>query len=160
LAHDQRTHASDHPISQTEVGGTSPGAIENQQLLLDEYGLGHHGTRPARTGEPGDSRQEADNQDSQVTHRTIVTSERNPGNAKELGIRHAQDQQLLLDVHGFGQHGARAAGPGEPDDRRQQMEKQDGQIAHGTIVTACEIKEVLRDLTIRHAHVHAAPLHY
>jgi hypothetical protein len=31
-----------------------------------------------------------DNQDSQVAHRTIVTSERNPGNEKELGIRHAQ----------------------------------------------------------------------
>lgn len=27
--------------------GTSPGAIENQQLLLDEYGFGHHGTRAA-----------------------------------------------------------------------------------------------------------------
>ena len=73
-AHDQRTHAGDHPISQTEVGGTSPGAIENQQLLLDEYGLGHHGTRPARSGEPGDSRQEVDNQDSQVAHRTIVAT--------------------------------------------------------------------------------------
>ena len=57
-AHDQRTHPGDHPINKTEVGGTSPGAIENQQLLLDEYGLGHHGTRPAQTGEPGDSRQD------------------------------------------------------------------------------------------------------
>jgi hypothetical protein len=32
----------------------------NQQLLLDEYGLGHHGKRGARTGEPGDSRQEVE----------------------------------------------------------------------------------------------------
>ena len=42
---------------EAEVGGTSPGAIENQQLLLDEQGLGHHGTRPAGTSEPGESRQ-------------------------------------------------------------------------------------------------------
>src|SRR5712692_3565635 len=83
-AHEQRTHAGDHPISETEVGGTSPGAIENEQLLLDEYGLGHHGTRPARTGEPGDGRQEVKNQDDQVAHSTIVTSWRNPRNAKEL----------------------------------------------------------------------------
>src|SRR5712692_6185325 len=96
-AYEQRTHAGDHPISQTEVWGTSPGAIENQQLLLDEYGLGHYGTRPTRTGEPGDSRQEVDNEDSQVAHRTIVTSERNPGNAKKLGIRHAH-----VTAHGSG----------------------------------------------------------
>ena len=55
-------------LSEAEVGGTSPGAIENQQLLLDEYGLGHHGTRPARTGEPGDSRQKVENQGNQVAH--------------------------------------------------------------------------------------------
>src|ERR1700694_5401231 len=50
-------HAGDHPISETEVGGTPPGAIEHQQLLLDEDGLGHHCPRPARTGEPGECRQ-------------------------------------------------------------------------------------------------------
>jgi hypothetical protein len=31
-----------------------------------------------RTGEPDDSRQEVENQDGQVTHGTIVASERNP----------------------------------------------------------------------------------
>ena len=134
-AHEQRTHAGDHPIREAEVGGTSPGAIENQQLLLDEYGLGRHGTRLARTGEPGDSRQKMENQGNQVAHGTIVTSERNPGNAKELGIRHAQDLQLLLDEQGLGHHRTRAARTREPGDRRQQMEKQDGQIAHGTSVT-------------------------
>jgi hypothetical protein len=66
---------------------TSPGTIENQQLLLDKYGLGHHDTRPARTREPGDGRQEVENQDGQVTHVAMLTSERNPRNAK--GIRNA-----------------------------------------------------------------------
>jgi hypothetical protein len=39
-------------------GGMSPEAIEDQQLLLDEHGLGHHFTRAARPVEPDDSRQE------------------------------------------------------------------------------------------------------
>ena len=40
----------------------------------------------------------------------------------------------MLDEHGFGDHGTRAAGTGESGDRRQQMQKQDGQIAHRTIL--------------------------
>ena len=49
-AHEQRTHAGGHPISKAEVGGTSSGPIEDQELLLDEYGLSHDGTctGPAR----------------------------------------------------------------------------------------------------------------
>ena len=73
-AHEQRAQAGDHPISGMELGGTSPGTSENQQLSLDEYGLGHYGTRPARTREPGDSRQKVENQDGQVTHVTMLTS--------------------------------------------------------------------------------------
>jgi hypothetical protein len=37
---------------------------------------------------------------------------------------------LLLDENGLSHHRPGAAGSGEPGDRRQQMEKQDGQIAH------------------------------
>jgi hypothetical protein len=37
--------------------------IEDQQVFLDEQGLGHHGTRAAGTGEPGDRRQEVEKQD-------------------------------------------------------------------------------------------------
>ena len=44
----------------------------------------------ARTGEPGDGRQDAKNQDGQIAHGPIVTRLRNPRNATELGIRHAQ----------------------------------------------------------------------
>jgi hypothetical protein len=53
-------------------------------LLLNENGLGHHGTGPAGTGEPGDSRQQMENQDGQIAHGPIVPSWRNPRNAKEL----------------------------------------------------------------------------
>jgi len=41
-----------------------------------------------------------------------------------------EDEQLLLDEHRFGDHGTRTAGTGESGNRRQQMEKQDGQVAH------------------------------
>jgi hypothetical protein len=45
-----------------------------------------------------------------------------------------EDQQLLLDKDGFSHHATGAAGTGEPSHGRQQMQKQDGQIAHRTIL--------------------------
>ena len=45
-----------------------------------------------------------------------------------------EDQQLVLDEHGFRDHGTRAAGTDEPGDCRQQMQKKDGQIAHRRIL--------------------------
>ena len=73
-AHEQRAHAGHDAISEAEVGGTSAGAIENQQLVLDQDGLGHERTRAARTGEPGDGCQEMEKQDNQVAHAVIVNS--------------------------------------------------------------------------------------
>jgi hypothetical protein len=73
-AHDQRAHAEHDAISEAEVGGTSAGAIQNQQLVLDQDGLGHHRTRAARTGEPGDGRQEMEKQDNHVAHAVIVNN--------------------------------------------------------------------------------------
>ena len=67
-AHEQRAHAGDEAISETEVGGPLAGAIEDQQLLLDENGLGHHGSGAARAGEPGDRRQQMEKQDSPIAH--------------------------------------------------------------------------------------------
>ena len=46
-AHEERTHAGDRLISEAQVGGTSPRAIEDQELLLDEYGFSHDGTQTA-----------------------------------------------------------------------------------------------------------------
>jgi hypothetical protein len=74
-----------------KLGGTSPRAIEDQELLLDEYGLSHDGTCAARPDEPDEGRHEVQRQDGQVAHDTMLTSERNPRNAREFGIRHAQD---------------------------------------------------------------------
>jgi hypothetical protein len=44
--------------------------IENQQLLLDEYGLGHQGTRATRPRGSGDGRHEVEKQRGQVAHGT------------------------------------------------------------------------------------------
>ena len=73
-AHDQRAHAGHDAISEAEVGAASAGAIENQQLVLDQDGLCHHRTGAARTGEPGDGRQEMEQQDNHVAHAVIVNN--------------------------------------------------------------------------------------
>ena len=44
------------------------------------------------------------------------------------------EKSLVLDEYGFGYHGTRAAGTSQSGDRRQQMQQEDGQIAHGTIL--------------------------
>jgi hypothetical protein len=59
-------------------GGTVSGAIQNQQLVPDEDGLGHHAPGAARTGEPGNRRQQMEKQDGQIAHGPIVTGWRNP----------------------------------------------------------------------------------
>jgi hypothetical protein len=68
-----------------------------------------------------------------------------------------EDDQLLLDEHGFGHHGAGATWTDELGDRRNQMSKKDGQIAHvrkRKRTKHREIREMLTHLvTIRHAHV-------
>jgi hypothetical protein len=67
-AHEERTHAGDDTISEAEMGCTFPGTIEDHQLLLDEHGFGHDGTRAAWTGEPGDRRQQMEKKDGQIAH--------------------------------------------------------------------------------------------
>ena len=58
----------------------------------------------------------------------------------------------MLDEHGFGHHGTGAAGTGEPGDRRQQMQKKDGQIAHRSILARSRsAQELLTNFGIRHA---------
>ena len=60
----------------------------------------------------------------------------------------------MLDEHGFGDHGTGAARPHQSGDCRQQMQKQNGEIAHGTIMPPREIQEMAPDLAIRHTQVY------
>ena len=41
----------------------------------------------------------------------------------------------MLDEHGFGYHGTRAAGTGHSGDRHQQVQNKNGEIAHAVIVS-------------------------
>jgi hypothetical protein len=47
---------------------------------------------------------------------------------------------LVLDEYGFGDHGTAAAWTGEPGDCRQQMQKEDRQIAHRSILSKIAIR--------------------
>jgi rhodanese-related sulfurtransferase len=59
--------------------------------VLDEHGFGHHGTGAAGTGKPGDRRQQVQNKDGQIAHRTIVArSQHAQRMLANFGIRHAQ----------------------------------------------------------------------
>jgi hypothetical protein len=58
LAHEECTQTGDNAITWTEIGRPLSRTIEDQQLVLDEYGFGHDGTGAAGTGEPGDCRQQ------------------------------------------------------------------------------------------------------
>jgi hypothetical protein len=77
--------------------------------VLDEHGFSHHGTGAAGTGQPADCRQQMQNKDSQIAHRTILP--RPPHERRmltNLGIRHAQA------LPHRGRRGARTTGPGVP----------------------------------------------
>jgi hypothetical protein len=64
---------------------------------------------------------------------------------------------LVLDEHGFGHHGTGAAGTGEPGDCHQQMQKEDGEIAHRSILARSRsAQQMLANFGIRHRRVLAA----
>ena len=52
----------------------------------------------------------------------------------------------MPDEDGFGHHGVRTAGTGEPGHRHQQMKKQGGHIAHRTILARSRHPEMLANL--------------
>ena len=53
-------------------GESFSGPIEDEQLVLDEYGFRHHGTGAAGTREPRDCRQQTQKEDGQIAHRSIL----------------------------------------------------------------------------------------
>src|SRR5712692_470954 len=67
-----------------------------------------------------------------------------------------ENQQLVLDEHGFGDYGARAAGAGQSGNCRQHMQKKDGQIAHRTILARSRNPRNAHEFAIRHARPAAA----
>jgi hypothetical protein len=63
----------------------------------------------------------------------------------------------VLDEHGFGDHGTRAARAGESGDCRQTMQRKDGQIAHRTILASSRNRRNTHEFAFAmHTHLGAA----
>jgi hypothetical protein len=67
-AHEQGAQAGDDPICGTEVGRTLAPAIEDEQLMTDQYGLGDNGTESTRPRQSGQGDDQMKEYDSEVAH--------------------------------------------------------------------------------------------
>jgi hypothetical protein len=70
----QSAPAGDEPIREAEVGSAVAGAIEDQQLMFDEEGLGKYGTDAARTRQSGEGGDEMDEKDHEIAHFRILAT--------------------------------------------------------------------------------------
>jgi hypothetical protein len=75
-ADETRTQTGDHAIRGTEIGRPSSRTTEDQQLVPDEHGFGHHRAGAAGTGESGHGHQPMEKQDGQIAHRRILPRSR------------------------------------------------------------------------------------
>ena len=71
-------------------------------MVLDEHGFGHDGTGAARTGEPGDCRNQMQKKDGEIAHRTILARSRHaqemPTNC-EFAMHRSADAKYELTAH-------------------------------------------------------------
>jgi hypothetical protein len=90
-SHKQSAPAGDEAIRKAEIGSALARAIEDQQLMFDEDGLGNYGTDAARTRKSGDGREEMDEKDHEIAHfRMVARSPKARGIPGKLAIRHGQ----------------------------------------------------------------------
>jgi hypothetical protein len=67
-AHEQGTQAGDDPIRGTQVGRALAPAIEDEQLMPDQNGLGDNGTESTRPRQSGQGNDQMNEYDSEVAH--------------------------------------------------------------------------------------------
>jgi len=68
-----------------EIGRPLSRTIEDQQLVLDEHRFGHDGTSAARTGDPGDCRDQMQKKDGEIAYGAMLpTSSAQARKAHEL----------------------------------------------------------------------------
>jgi len=67
-AHEQRAQAGDDPIPGTQVGRTLAPAIEDEQLMPGQHGLGDNGTESSRPRQSGQGDYQMNEYDSEVAH--------------------------------------------------------------------------------------------
>ena len=61
--HEERTHTGEDPIRRSEVRRTLTGAIQDQELLLDQERLGDHGASTAGAHQPSQCGDQVNQQD-------------------------------------------------------------------------------------------------
>jgi hypothetical protein len=67
-AHEQGAQAGDDPIRGTQVGRTLTPAIEDEQLMPDQHGLGENGTESARPRQSGQGDDQMNEYDDEIAH--------------------------------------------------------------------------------------------
>jgi hypothetical protein len=77
-ANEESTQTDDEAIGKAQIGRPLPGAIENQELLLNQNGLGDHRTDAARPQEPGNRNHDVDEKDDEIAHSVTLQERLNP----------------------------------------------------------------------------------
>jgi hypothetical protein len=70
--HKQSAPTGDEPIREAKIGSALVGAMEDEQLMFDEDGLGNYGTDAAPRRQSGDGGDEVDKKDYEIPHFRIV----------------------------------------------------------------------------------------
>jgi len=70
--HKESAPTGDDAIREAEIRSALARAMEDQQLMFDQDGLGNYGTDAARPRQSGDSRDEVDEKDHEIAHIRMV----------------------------------------------------------------------------------------
>jgi hypothetical protein len=95
-AHQECAQTSDDPIGWAQIRCPLPGAIEDQELLLDEHRLGDYRTNTAGTCESRKSSDQMKEKDDEIPHLRMLAKLEIAGVAPVLAIRHTQAQSGTL----------------------------------------------------------------
>ena len=88
-AHEQGTQAGDDPIRGTQVGRALAPAIEDEQLMPDQHGLGDNGTESTGPRQSGQGDDQMNEYDSEVAHPgNGINTSQNHRTQVNLAIRH------------------------------------------------------------------------
>ena len=77
-AHDKGAQTGEDTIRGTQVGCTFATAIEDQQLMPDQYGFGNHGTEPARNCQPDHGNDHMNEEDDDIAHPGMLSKPQKP----------------------------------------------------------------------------------
>ncbi|MCG3774782.1 MAG: hypothetical protein JW395_1607 [Nitrospira sp.] len=79
-AQEESTKTGDEAVASTQIRRPLSRTIEDQELMLNENGLGDHGTNAARPQEPTKSSQHMDKKDDKIAHPSILAKPAIPMN--------------------------------------------------------------------------------